>query len=723
MPLPHWTTRNLVSFGGVGLVLMVFGNPACADSPGAVTTFSQPLSWFTGNSAPLAFRNELSTASFSVPIPADTRVQSVNMQLNGWNSPALLAKASSILVSVNGAPAGIVPLAGGQSEISDAITLPGNLFNPGYNEITFNAAQTTGVTCEKFDDPALWTRIAGTSMVTITGMHSPVPPNFNHLGAVFDKHILGTTAAVTILYNDVVAASPDILIGAAEGIGLRYDYVPVVVNAQKLTPASLAEVMATGGNVVILAPDDSAGQNAEPAALSLKTKTGGAVLKITGGINAAAQAARLLGSDDLAWPAGNTAEIAVPTDGQHWPVRPEASGELFFRELGYGTTTLTGPQLSFGPIVFWNDSWSSQAIVTMHLTYGAGGGEGATMDVYANNAFVGSIPLADPDGGTYLDYRIPIPRNVLLAGRNELRFDAVIVRYQAVKNGCVSELPDNGIPVTLFSNSQVEVTGGAELSPDNLAALTLAQTLPKRMMIAGASSGTLSAAATLAAKLAQVDGTANMTASLLGVDRSSTKALAGAILVGPIAAVPSAVLEAAGIMSTPQGIAVRGLLGEVEARLGPNSFEGLPDGLGGALRLQFQGILGPGQPIVTGQFSGATVAAMASSGDSEIVLLTAANANDLAQGVNTLTDYGHWGQLAGHAAVITPGQAPLAIVPAAIAPVGLRARLGYAASQHALLAVAGFLVLILTGVIIIRLALKLRHRRLGRNAPTRDGEG
>lgn len=718
MVLLNRTKRTLKTFGVMGLFLTVSGVHAFAQTLGSSTTIAQPLSWFNTDNAPLAFKNEQSTASFSIPIQANTVVQSVNMQLKGWNSPALLAKASSILVSVNGTPAGIVPLDGRQPEISDVINLSGSLFNPGYNKITLKAAQTTGTTCEKFDDPALWTQIGNNSTITVVSTKNDLQPSFNQLGAIFDKHTLSSTATVTILYNDAVAKSPDVLIGAAEGIGLRYDYVPVVINARPLTPANIATAMAAPGNVVILAPDDGAETVAAPADLSLQVKTAGMLLKITGGINATAQAARLLGSGEQPWPSGNKAEITVPINDHKLPVSPQPGGEMFFRGLGYSTTTLTGPQMTFGPVNFWNGTWGARAVVSLDLTYGAGSNDGATLDVYANDTFVGSIPISDPDGGRYTDYRIAIPGNVFLPGLNVLRFKAEISRRQTTVNGCTSESPGDGIPVTLFSNSGVEITGGARLTPDNLARITSAQMVPQRMSLAQATPGTFSAAATLAAKLAQVDGTANMKADLLNTQQD----LDGTILIGPSAVLPTKLLKRAGITTTLQGVTVGGLISQVVARKGPSSFETLPNWLSGPLRLNFQDILGPGQPIVSGHFVGATVAAMASSDDYITALLTAANDDDLARGVDTLVDYSHWGQLAGHAAVINPGQVALAIVPSVIRPFGLRARIGYAASQHSFLALAGFFILILAGIFSIRVALRLRHRLLGRTVPSKDGE-
>jgi hypothetical protein len=701
----------------IGLALFVASGIAYADTPEEPFTFSQPLSWFTGNSSPIAFKNERSSASFSIPIPANAHIRSVSLKLAGWNSPALLANSSTLLVSVNGTPAGIVSLDGNYPSIGEVVTLPANLFGPGYNDVTFNAFQTTGVTCEKFDDPALWTQLAATSVITITGNREAVVPSFNHLNAIFDKRTLSSTTTVTVLYDRAVNEAPDVLIGAAEGIGLRYDYVPVLIDAKPLNSESLSAALADPGNVVILAPDDAANQKEIPAELSLQPKADGVVLKITGGINAVRQAARLLGSDAVAWPPGANAEIWAPSDDHLWPVKPEKSDVLYFRGLGYSTSTLTGPKLSFGPVAFWNGNWGATATITMHLSYGAGGGNGAAMDVYANNVFLESIPLTSPEGGAYQDFRISVPRNALLSGRNELRFNAVISRHQIAGGVCVSQLPDSGVPVTLFSDSKVEITGGGALIPDNLAALTSAQTMPGRMLITDAAPGTFSAAATIAAKLAQVGGTADMKATF----PSSHENFADSILIGPLSSLPPGLLSRVGIDQDPEGLAVHDLIGAVMKRKGPSSFQALPDWLAGPLRLKFQEILGPGQPIVIGYFKGAAVAAMAASSTAEVVLLTAVNSDDLSQGVNTLVDYGHWSQLAGHTAVIIPGQEALAVVPASIRPVGLRSRLGYAAGQHVLLALAGFLLLVLISIGVIRAALKYYHRRHGGNAPTKDG--
>lgn len=127
----------------------------------------RPLSWFIGNSSPLSFDNEVSTATITIPEPADIKIKSVKLYLTGIASTALEAKASSILVSVNDNPATTIPLDGARPNINEKISLPSNLFTTGYNQISFRAILTTGRVCEKFNAPPLWARISAASRVSI----------------------------------------------------------------------------------------------------------------------------------------------------------------------------------------------------------------------------------------------------------------------------------------------------------------------------------------------------------------------------------------------------------------------------------------------------------------------------------------------------------------------------------------------------------------------------
>ncbi|MDD5037447.1 MAG: cellulose biosynthesis cyclic di-GMP-binding regulatory protein BcsB, partial [Methylococcaceae bacterium] len=177
----------------------------------------RPLSWFIGNSSPLSFDNEVSTATITIPEPADIKIKSVKLYLTGIASTALEAKASSILVSVNDNPATTIPLDGARPDINEKISLPSNLFTTGYNQISFRAILTTGRVCEKFNAPPLWARISAASRVSIDTTPRALVPRFDRLRSIFDKHTLLHAETVTILYNEKAADHPSTIISTAEG--------------------------------------------------------------------------------------------------------------------------------------------------------------------------------------------------------------------------------------------------------------------------------------------------------------------------------------------------------------------------------------------------------------------------------------------------------------------------------------------------------------------------
>ena len=658
-------------------------------------TFHHHITWFQGGGA-LSFEHEISSDQITIPEPYDRRFTNVTLHLRGINSPSLLEKRSSILVSVNGNPASTLALDGSQPEINQVITIPGKFFTPGYNVVTLRVVQTTGQICEKFDEPSLWTRLSPLSTVTIVTVPRSVTRNLAHLGRIFDKHTLQKDARVTILYNAVARQNPDIIIAAAQGIARLYDYVPVKIDLAPLTDQQSSIGYMPSGRVIVLAPSPAATKPPNPtnARIAIRpTANGGTLIRISGSRQSVMVAARLLGSQQLSWPDADSATISTASYGSHQKIATPDKIDQSLLELHKSTSTLVGPNVEFGPITFWNDYWGGRALITTHLVYGAGGAPDNLLGVYVNGTFVGNVPLNRSIGGVYTDYKIAVPANVLIPGKNELVFRGTL-RHQPVHGGeCTSAGYSNGIPITLFDDSTVRIAGGSRLIPDNLAELSYAQIVPHQLLLAGNSPSVLSAAATLAAKITQTDSAITLHARMLKPDAPTE----GAVIIGKLASIPASIINQTGIVTGASASASSHRVVDINnATERPNRVT--------------SGLIPPTGPVVAvSSEHDAVYVAMIPSGKLGTIVVAAQSGLLLKSGVDTLIGWSHWSQLGGHVAVIEPGAKTLAIAPANLKVESVAGRIGYFATRNIIIALLGFLALLVITVLVVRKALDRRY--------------
>ncbi|GAA5263983.1 cellulose synthase operon protein B [Acidiphilium sp. MT5] len=658
-------------------------------------TIHHRITWFQGGGA-LSFQHEISSAQITIPEPYDRSFTSVTLHLRGINSPSLLEKRSSILVSVNGNPASTLSLDGSQPEINQTITIPGKFFTPGYNVVTLRVVQTTGQICEKFDEPSLWTRLSPLSTVTIVSVPRPITRNLADLGRIFDKHSLQKDARVTILYNAVARQHPDIIVAAAQGIARLYDYVPVKIDVVPLTGQQSDIADPPSRPVIVLAPSPSSTnpKNSTNAKIAIKpTANGGTLIRISGTWQSVMVAARLLGTRQFSWPDANSATISTASYLNHQKTAPSDNLDQSLLDLHTLTSTLVGPNVEFGPITFWNDYWGGRALITAHLVYGAGGAPDNLLGVYVNGIFVGNVPLNRSIGGVYTDYKIAVPAHVLVPGKNELVFRGTL-RHQPVHGGeCTSAGYSKGIPITLFDDSTVRIAGGSRLIPDNLAELNYAQILPHQLLLAGNSPSVLSAAATLAAKITQTDSGITLRAQMLkpGVP------IEGAVIIGKLASIPTSIIGKTGIVPGASAPASSHRVVYIN-----NATDRPSRGMSGSIP--------PTGPVVAvSSKHDATYVAMIPSGKLGTIVVAAQTGPSLKSGVDTLIGWSHWSQLGGHVAVIEPGAKTLAIAPANLKVESVAGRIGYFATRNIIIALLGFLALLVVTVLVVRKALNRRY--------------
>lgn len=716
--------------------------PASLETVG-LSQVALSLASLTGASKPIALRDQASFYRVTVPLPASETVMDASLHLLGMSSASLVPGESQLLVSFNGEPVRQIALGDGTNKIDREIGIPRELFKAGGNELTFSVTQESQQSCEPFDAPQLWTEISQRSQLLLTYRGHPPPLSFSDLKAAFSERDGGaevgarvnreTAPNVMILYDAGLTQQPDAILAAAQSIALLRKHGPVRVMASPLDAAGLEQARMFAGSVVILKlashrrpqPATRARQAREAILTLTRNGRGSAVLIIAGPTpTVLARAARLVGADGFAWPGGSQAVISFPVAPKRGAAVPEAptSDSVTLGEAGFPTATQYGPRESFGPVPFWNSRWDSHAVLYAHLAYSGGAAAGSQIEVLVNGNMVGTIPLANPVGGNYPNYRLLVPSDALHVGENRLTMKPIFELAAQPASKCATHKRGQSLAVTMFSDSKIAIIGGSEVPANNLAAIGAGVYPINTIAITTPTPAVISAAATLGAKLGEVDHRANARM----VDAKPGNTPAGAIVIGPAQAFPSELARSASLVTAHSATAIieqpgSSLTDAVPAKLQPvadwvsgvvRRIAGAPSSAAGAP----QG--GAADPAI-GNFASAMIVAIAHPADVAArtttvptVIVTAQNSTTLEHGVAALVAPKLWARLSGSAAVVEPNAGRVQTVAASARPLGTVAMLGYLASNHPALTILVTCGLLLIVVVVLRALVMLRRHWL-----------
>ncbi len=549
----------------------------------------------------------------------------------------------------------------------------------------------------------------------------------DNLNQVFDKttwvkrpelHVL-TKQAPTLGQLQAMSA-------VVQGVALRYEYVPVKVFAERYQ-----EVWPAHGQVVLLgtraelAPwlADLNIPASEPAVLAVRPLPGDATRSLV--LLAAddetqllrlAQAFTLpaLPLPNLAWVGLNN--LSVPKLADLPPVlavQAAAQTVTPLQSLGYTSKTMSGFDVAGETMSFWNDRWQGRVQMRMHLAYAAGMSPQSAMNVLVNDVLVGSIPLNDDKVGQYDDYSVSVPSTALHEGWNKLTLKPVLIPL--AQGGKCSPFFLGNLAVTVYDDSTLERLGGSSLNQPDLSLfartgeVSLSDSTEKLTLhLLDNDVDTMSAGLTLIAKLTQVQKRPLWHVSLaLGAPDEQAGA---AWLVGKKSLLPAA---AQSNLATSTRYALEQPL--ASAPLGHSWYTLLPP----SWRDFF--VLTP----PPAQHTRATVRLSADLSQQVFALAYARRAGAwtvfsaetpavLARGMDTLTGFGHWGQLNGKLAFWHPDDSVVHTVAVDVTPIsafGLRGGLGIFASQHPWFALFALLLLIAVLVWLVPNLLRLYRVR------------
>jgi len=635
------------------------------------TTFVLSLAKLTGAAQPVKLSGSAAAYSFSIPVPALWRAKQVTLSLVGTASQALI-DTSQLVVIVNGNVIRQFGLATKGDGFRHEIDIPVALLKAGFNEVRIEVAQHYTNTCEYPLAPQLWTQLnLERSQLAIVASPLPITPLLSKLDAFFDKADWRSRHTVTVLTPQAPGPRTMQALGlVAQGVGQRYEYVPVSLLHRRLPaqPRDLATQVdpSSNGAVVLgtfaqLAPflasiGLKAGSEPMIAVRPFPNDPTRFVLILAANTDEQLiEVAKAFSVRQVPWPdsASTTIKQLKLPDVAEFDARFStpyaASGAFPLRALGFKSTTYTGTDSPGSSIRFWNGSWQGRAQVRVHLTYASGIGTQSAMNLLVNGIMQGSIPLNNPDGGTYEKYAITIPAGALKQGWNQLELKPVLI---PVSNGGECRPFYNGnLALTVYEDTTMQKFGGNASDSSDLALLTGAGSFysygpsgqDMAIRLTDADSATVSAGLTLLAKLRQVYGGPLHSLQFGTADSSTIK---NQFWVGPYANLPPAIQEAF-FKNLPNELSVKVPLAKTSTFAvleGADWFSEWLDRLGVNTAAPQYAVA---QLDMSNTLRTSVFAKTAKDNGKELTVITAEQGKVLQKGVDHLVQHGPWSQLQG----------------------------------------------------------------------------
>lgn len=657
----------------------------------------------------------------------------------------VLNNHSQIVVRLNGSAVHQFSLADETGPFSHQVSLPVDLLAPGFNRVEVEAIQHYTDICEYPTAPQLWTQIdLVNSFFSVAARPRVQAARLTILDSLFDRATWRLKPEVPIFASVSVREQ---LIGAlgliAQGIGQRYDYVPVNLQLHAL-PASLTGILDTlpadaPAGVMIATFDEleSMGFTHEyprdrGPIIAVRALPGSGSSYVVllmgeflGDITAAAQAFAIL---NMPWPDADwvaVSQLDVPTPEnleRRFGIPTLGEGAFPLRALGYRTQTLSGINAESVFLKVWNNTWQGRMQIRLHLSYGNGMSNQSSLGIITNGVMHGQIPMVDPTGGIYDSYAVTIPAGAMRPGWNSLELRPMMTPGESGGN-CQALYSDN-LTMTIYDDTTIQKFGGAEYRQADLELISgeglLFTDSPLGLNIgfhlADNEAETISAAMTLVAKLSQVYDRPLLN-SWFGVGANESTRLQ--FWVGSYAALPSDIRQVISAnlperanFSVPV-MQTATIQGNEQYRW----FGSLLETMG--LRRVVPATTTNVNIELQGGFVGANFAASArTETGGQLVVFSADTPQSLRNGIFEAVDYGMWAQLRGLVSYWTPPAKEVRAVTSEDAPFsayGLRGGLGLWVSQRPWTSLAVLLVSMLLLATLTQRVLVARQRRLRQN--------
>lgn len=496
-------------------------------------SFNLKFSDLYGDSNPVMLRGTEDRLSIPLPLPALWEPKSITLHVD--LIPSLrLNDFSQLVIKANGRVITQTPLNSAEHRLTVDVPVSKTALKSGFNEITLEAVQHYTDACEYPEAAQLWTQVSlQDSTISIEATQKNIEPSLRNLSYFFDKASWLRRAEVSVLSSTNPDEDSLSALGLiAQSIGQRFDFMPVTIKHSSLEDSfrALTEGRNDANDRVFVAlatfddmerlgfsHDYPTDQGPIIALEAFPGKIERYGLLIIGNnskeLKSAASAFALLKAP---WPNHDWVAIkkmtipdpeklekrfAIPTAGR---------GAFPLRALGYRSTTLRGLNAQGKSLKIWNNSWQGRMQVRLHMAYASGMSEQSSLAVINNGVMHSQIPLNNPEGGIYEKYAVTIPAGAMKPGWNTLELKPYIYPLDA-GGDCETWFSDN-LAVTIYEDTTIQKFGGSEFVSTDLSLISgqgilfTADYLGSNIgfNLTDSDSGTLSSAMTLVAKLSQI---------------------------------------------------------------------------------------------------------------------------------------------------------------------------------------------------------------------------
>lgn len=495
-----------------------------------------------------------------------TEAQAANaesVQIAYQSSILVAPEASSLRFIVNGQTVIDAPVASPEAVSEIAVAVPPNVLQAGLNTIAFEASMRHRTDCTVQSTYDLWTEIDGARSFVTFGDGAETRPR-----ALEDVRAVGFDAEGLTRFN--IAIAPETSVQASQsitrlsqGLALLGATPNQVVTVTEGGPApteagSLSVLVGPAGALEALLPSFPGQARLGAYADFVEGADGEPVLLLSGPDWSSVEAA----IDRLVAPVDRPSSVrrtSIANPGWTSPSAPlfYSGGSLPLRDLGVATEEFSGRRYRTEfdvavPADFYAEAYG-RATLLLDLAYTAAVRPGSTLDIYVNDNIATTIPIGSRTGEVLRSFPASVSLQNLRPGSNTIAIEAIIDAEADL--ACLPGTSTGGeTRFVLFDSSTFQMQDFARISsrPD-LSALsgngfpfnTAEASSP--LLLGDYSTETMSAAATLAARIASTAGRIVPFDTNLPASAATER---DALFIGAAARLPVGVLQVANVSET-----------------------------------------------------------------------------------------------------------------------------------------------------------------------------
>ncbi|HEX8961994.1 MAG TPA: cellulose biosynthesis cyclic di-GMP-binding regulatory protein BcsB [Rhodocyclaceae bacterium] len=412
--------------------------------------------------------------AIELAVPERWKVNSATLNIYYTVSTSLLSHLSQMVIRLNGIPIGQAKLNPITPSSALKIALPTKLLEPGYNKLTFQVDQhRQEKECELPCATDLWTSIKlDSSSLDIDYDLKPIPLRLSSLtDMVFDPRIT-PSSTVHLAFDTADEKAAGLAAVVASGVARRFDYRRVDFTVSDTLEAGRDNVViGTTAFVTKLlgrAPPQKPGDKGGFLKILPMAKSDGspdpahALVLVTGNsFDEVKLAAETLSNLSIGYPGSDELKatgFSLPDITAYGGRNILAADKLYdFKTLNQPTLTMAGmnPQpmsLNFRLPADFMIKQNRNVEIALNFAYGAGMRNDSSLNLLVNNRAVRAIPLHNPDGGVFENYKLEIPTYVFRPGDNTITFSPELhissKECEAVQTGHMF--------LTIFENSTLK---------------------------------------------------------------------------------------------------------------------------------------------------------------------------------------------------------------------------------------------------------------------------